>query len=426
MASSIPLPELSTVYKQVPDIVLSLFHFPDVVVLEFKRIPEEPYSLINSYPETSESKNCNVTPIKQAVQNVLASNQSTVVNEVLFDKVHTVTMNNHKRTLFTTIIHNTDDFGVIACMVILLSGSGDRELSEWNIETLNLVSKQVRDGISAIELQRQLIFKEKSETNISLARRLGHDLTNIIATSKLDLMTIKRYLDVDGLEQVKSRKRNQIFLGSLKGLLNNTRFLQEIVDIYRSFSFVKNPVYLNFNINQLIDEIVDVFQLAMSRNVIITKNYQKDLPECVVEERLLKLAVFNLLSNALEAESRDLNDIMQKTKIDITTRYFPDTDEAHVTIRDYGPGIRADDGHLLSESEMAKIFLPGYSTKTDEESEGLGLNWVWTIITEFHKGRIVPENCPDKGAQFTICLNRSLLAQKFSVHQFMRGDESPR
>jgi len=61
---------------------------------------------------------------------------------------------------------------------------------------------------------------------------------------------------------------------------------------------------------------------------------------------------------------------------------------------------------------MKKLFLPGFTTKKDEDSEGLGLNWVWTIVREFHAGRIIPSNCPDVGAKFTIYLNRKELSEK--------------
>ncbi|MCD6385609.1 hypothetical protein J7M23_07490 [Candidatus Sumerlaeota bacterium] len=417
IASTTPLPELTKVYQQLPDVIIQLFNYPVVMFLELKKTNEEPYTIVTCFSNTDQKNDDLINAIKsQLIAMVQTSDIGSPERSLAFgSKLHY--LNQQKCWWFVDIIHHTPEYDAIDCMVIVPAIQSEKELSEWDVETLRLIARQLRDGINAIELRRQSIFKEKSETNINLARRLGHDLTNIIATSKLDLLSIKNYLEADDQDTIRHPQKKELFRQALNGLLNNTRFLQEIVDIYNSFSFVKHPVYKKVNINQLLDEIVDVFQMAMSRNVNVSKNYQSDLPECVVEERLLKLALFNLLSNALEAVSSHQGSLAQKNTIDITTRHNPDNDEIYISVRDYGSGIRSPDGRLLRDSEINKIFLPGYTTKRDDGGEGLGLNWVWIIISEFHNGRITAENCPDGGAQFTLCLNRSVLAEKLSRQQ---------
>lgn len=417
IASATPLPELTKVYQQLPEIIIQLFNYSLVMVVELKKINEASYTIVNCFSNTDQKNDQLVEAIKNQLHTKIQY-FSLQPSERSFDfGSNLFYIEEQKCWWFVDVIHHTPEYDAIDCVVIIPAINSEKELSEWDIETLRLISRQLRDGINTIELRRQSIFKEKSETNINLARRLGHDLTNIIATSKLDLLSIKKYLETDNQEIIRQPEKRELFRQALNGLLNNTRFLQEIVDIYNSFSFVKHPLYKKLNINQLLDEIVDVFQMAMSRNVNVVKKYQPDLPECVVEERLLKLALFNLLNNALEAVSSDNESLSQKNTIDISTNHNPETDEISISVRDYGPGIRTPDGRLLRDSEINKIFLPGYTTKKDDGGEGLGLNWVWTIISEFHNGRIIAENCPDGGAKFTLCLNRSLLAEKFSRQQ---------
>ncbi len=414
LASRIPLPQLSRVYEELPDTIISLFHYPFVGVFELKQNDEKGYRLLNCYYNKTLKEPAILESAKEELLRLVSEVPDKDITQLFDNKIKQTFINRRKHWLFVDIIHHGEHYENITCLVIVPTFNSERDLTDWDIETQRLIAREVRDGIRAVELHRQIIFKEKSETNVSLARRLGHDLTNIIATSKLDLMSIRKYLEMDDIEAIHDERKKEIFRSSLYGVLNNTRFLQEIVDIYRSFSFVKNPIYISLNLNRLVDEIVDVFQLAMSRNVRIVKHYQEDIPECVVEERLLKLAVFNLLNNAMEAISPAEGEEVKKSQIDIATGYNAKSDEMYLTIRDYGPGIRDDEGTLLSEGKLTTIFLPGYSTKSDDESEGMGLNWVWTIISDFHGGRIVPANCPDGGAQFTIYLNRSTLEKKMS------------
>lgn len=409
-SAAIPLPQLTTVYQQLPRIIRELFNYPSVSIWEIKTGEDGRYKVVNSFYHSEQMQE----ELKESIKLQLTKLSQDVTNETiarLFEhNLKLMFVKKQKLWWFVDTIYHSEDFDSLACVVIIPLKQGEKELSDWEIETLRLIARQLRDGINALEFQRQVIFKEKSETRINLARRLGHDLTNIIATSKLDLMNIANYLESNDMSEIRQPEKQRLFRQALKGLLNNTKFLQEIVDIYRSFSFIKHPLYRVTNINKLLDEIIDVFQLAMSRNIKIVKAYQPDLPECVVEDRLLKLAVFNLLSNALEA----IQNSAHKGEIQIRSYFNSQNEDIYISIKDNGPGIRNAEGELMSAGEMDKLFLPGYTTKKEEEGEGLGLNWVWTIVTEFHRGRISAGNHPEGGAEFTISLNRAELAKEIS------------
>lgn len=414
-AATVPLPQLSEIYQQLPEILIDLFHFPAVSIWEIKKTSQGKYEITNSYYRYSEDQRELIKALQYNINRLVKEESAQTIERLFEHNLKLMFVNKQKLWWFIDLIYHSEEYDVFSCVVIVPLRQAEKELSDWDIETLRLIARQLRDGINAIEFQRRVIFKEKSETKINLARRLGHDLTNIIATSKLDLMTIAHYLESKDVEALRREDKNSLVRQALNGLLNNTKFLQEIVDIYRSFSFIKQPVYRQANINHLLDEIVDVFATAMSRNIKIIKNYQKDLPECVVEERLLKLALFNLLSNAQEAITSNASPGQHKGQIIISTTYNPETEDIYISIRDTGPGIRNADGELITPGEMDKLFLPGYTTKKDEDSEGLGLNWVGTIVTEFHRGRVIPANHPEGGAEFTICLNRAVLAKEQTV-----------
>lgn len=262
--------------------------------------------------------------------------------------------------------------------------------------------ESLRAGFVAFQAYREQLFRERSEANISLSRNMGHDLTNIIATSKLELMGIRRVLQSLSDGQSLSEQRATILSQSTHGLLESTRFMQEMVNIYRSFSYVKRPAYERRQLAPLIEEFLVMFEPALSAHVAIHRDLPADLPAPIVEPRLLKLAIFNVLQNALDAVKR-IDDNTTPGHLDIRLRYLPAEEIYEIIVRDNGPGIRDEAGTLLSPDQVVAIFDYGYTTK-GATGEGLGLNWVKTIMTEFHDGGIRAENNADGGATITLHL----------------------
>ncbi|MDP6524072.1 MAG: HAMP domain-containing sensor histidine kinase [Kiritimatiellia bacterium] len=279
--------------------------------------------------------------------------------------------------------------------------SFDAELREWHLETVERVAEQLRDTVAVFDMQWRHVRNERSRANINLARNLGHDLTNIIATSKLDILTATKILDAGEIDGSDAAVRRQLLSESVQGLLNNARLLQEVVNIYRSFSYINRPRFETVSINRALDEIIEVFSFSLPGKTIVRKHYDQDLPESTVEPRLLKLAVFNILSNAVDAiKLSGAGD----GEITVFTSMVSGSDDVCISIRDNGMGIPNPDGQLASQAEIDKIFRYGVSTKTEEGGEGLGLSWVWTIVEEFHGGKVQARNHPDGGAEFSLLI----------------------
>jgi len=67
-----------------------------------------------------------------------------------------------------------------------------------------------------------------------------------------------------------------------------------------------------------------------------------------------------------------------------------------VDIEDNGPG--------MTEEVRKRVFEPFYTTKSIGVGTGLGLSVAYFIVSENHKGNIVLESSPGKGACFRIKL----------------------
>jgi len=276
---------------------------------------------------------------------------------------------------------------------------------EWHLQTVDRLAGQLRDALAAFDLQRRHIRLERSKANINLARNLGHDLTNIIATSKLDIRTVSKVLEKTGTGDAEDDRPRRLLRAAMGGLLNSTRLLQEVVNIYRSFGYINRPRFETVAVNNVLDEIIDVFALSLPARIVVRKNYGEGLPECRLEPRLLKLALFNLLTNAVDAVKANPDPDRPEGVIAVSTSLQQSSGRVCLSVRDNGTGILDQEGRIASQADIDKVFRFGVSTKTAEGGEGLGLNWVWTIVEEFHNGRVQARNHPDGGAEFRLFLS---------------------
>jgi C4-dicarboxylate-specific signal transduction histidine kinase len=152
----------------------------------------------------------------------------------------------------------------------------------------------------------------------------------------------------------------------------------------------------------VLDEIIDVFALSLPASTVVRRDYREDLPECTVEPRLLKLVLFNLLTNAVAAIKQNADPERREGQITVSTRMDPESDRTCISVRDNGTGILNGEGETATQAEIDRIFRYGVSTKKEYGGEGLGLSWVWTIVEEFHNGRVEACNHADGGAEFLV------------------------
>lgn len=305
--------------------------------------------------------------------------------------------------VFAGIIPSPESDSLLRVLTLVRRGLNEREQLAWFESTAGNIYQNVIDLVERQIGQSKELFREKSEANISLSRNLGHDLTNIIATNKLELLTVSQIIHGDPSTWFDTPEKTEILRESLTRLLDNTRTLQQIVNLYRAYEYLKSPRYEVTNLNKLIEELVAIFRLSMSAPVDISCEFDPDLPLVEIEPRLVKLALFNLLSNAQDAVHCLATEEQGTARIVLQT-LSRDKEYILVRVSDTGPGIRTPDGNLAGPDHIEQIFDLGYTTKAGGDGEGLGLNWVRTILTEFHSGDLTAYNNPKGGATFEFSL----------------------
>jgi two-component system sensor histidine kinase/response regulator len=148
-----------------------------------------------------------------------------------------------------------------------------------------------------------------------------------------------------------------------------------------------NVVYQDFDVNEVIPGVVDIFiMIAETKNIKL--NYQVCDESLVVraDNDMLKTVVRNFLSNAIKFSP-------EGSVIDITSQR--DNEYAKISIRDYGVGIAPE--------RIEGLFHKGESTygTGGEEGSGLGLQ----LCADFARkngGDVFVQSELGKGSTFSV------------------------
>jgi len=119
-------------------------------------------------------------------------------------------------------------------------------------------------------------------------------------------------------------------------------------------------------------------------HILCLLELDEDLPKILMDERYMKQAILNLVTNARAA-------MPDGGVFTIATNRLEN--EIQILICDTGIGI--------NKENLTKIFDPYFTTK--ETGTGLGLTQVYKIIRE-HQGEISVDAAPGEGAEFEIIL----------------------
>ncbi len=216
------------------------------------------------------------------------------------------------------------------------------------------------DITEVTELREQVALKNNLESLGEMSAGLAHEFKNAIAT-------LQGYAQL--LQSLELNDKAQVAAGSL---LNEVRNLSSMVTAFLNFARPQPLQLEEVSVAELIRDCAEELQVELD----------VDAEESIViraDERMLRLALLNLIRNAVEAAPEG--------------RVFVRAREATIEVRDTGKGIPTAD--------LQKIFIPFFTTKA--KGHGIGLALTHRIITQ-HGGTLTATNSPEGGAIFTIQL----------------------
>lgn len=221
---------------------------------------------------------------------------------------------------------------------------------------------------------------------------LAHEIKNPLSTIGLNAQLL-----VEGIEELDTPESEK------SRLLNRTRALQRETErlrgILADFLEFAGTIHLDrreADLNEVVAELADFFLPEAEQHGVRLHAQGADEPvRAVVDVRLVKQALLNLMINATQAMSGGGGNGKPRELL-LRTELVRDGDgqpAAAIHVVDTGPGIDHD--------TQTQIFKPYFTTKGG--GSGLGLPTARRLVEE-HGGRIVVKSETGKGSDFTVIL----------------------
>ncbi|HEY1871838.1 MAG TPA: ATP-binding protein, partial [Chitinophagaceae bacterium] len=248
------------------------------------------------------------------------------------------------------------------------------------------LEKRITELASANRELLELRSLERFTSTGRVARVIAHEIRNPL--TNIDLSA--GHLENDRL----STDDRKSFLDIIA---RNSRRINELINELLSATKFTELQYEEIQVDELLEESLnEAFDRAQLSQVIIEKNYSAEKIWVNVDKTRMKIALLNIIVNALEAITGEQG------------RLYLDTSAVNnhclITIRDNGKGM---DGETLS-----KVFDPYFTSKSN--GNGLGMTNTQNIILN-HKGKIEVFSEMGRGTSFIISLNILRLGSPASV-----------
>jgi two-component system NtrC family sensor kinase len=170
-----------------------------------------------------------------------------------------------------------------------------------------------------------------------------------------------------------------------KHVKNCMSLVEDLLNFARTSKTEKKAIKLH----EIIDEVLNFIEHRSELyHITIERDYDKNAPLIMLDEKKMKQVFMNLIMNAKHA-------VGESGTIKLSTRYDSSTRKLSVRVADTGYGIE--------KKNLSRIFDPFFTTKPTGEGTGLGLSVIYGIIKN-HGGEIFVESTPGKGTIFTVML----------------------
>jgi len=241
----------------------------------------------------------------------------------------------------------------------------------------------IRDVTEKLALEDTLAQSQKMETIGTLAGGLAHDFNNIlsgiigtVSIIKYDILHEKK-LDPEEFEQFidtieQSSRRAVDMVQQLLTLAHKENISYTSVDLSVTINHIKKICYNTFD--KSIELIIDI----PDGNLCVYADATQ------LEQILLNLCVNSCHAMTFMRGDESLHGgelILSVEKITADKQFCSLRSEAKET--DYWKLSVADTGVGIDSTNLAKIFIPFFSTKDKGKGTGLGLSMVYNIVHQF-------------------------------------------
>jgi PAS domain S-box-containing protein len=242
-----------------------------------------------------------------------------------------------------------------------------------------------RDVSQVRELEGQLRRSDRLAALGTLAAGLAHEIKNPLASLRTFTRIIPRKFE--------DPRFRETFMRVVPHELERINgIVEQLLELARPSRLRPAPT----EVPVLLDRVLELYANELdTKQIVVTREYARDLPSVGADQDRLYEAFVNLVSNALEA-------MEEGGRLTVRTGWHRGVETGAV-----GTGRRRvrveieDSGSGISLSEADKVFDPFFTTKA--AGTGLGLALTHKII-EDHGGTISFRSAPGVGTTFMVVL----------------------
>lgn len=164
----------------------------------------------------------------------------------------------------------------------------------------------------------------------------------------------------------------------LRTIEQSTSHICDLVSAVKDYSYMDRSPVQDVDVHKGLESTLTIMSYKL-KNVTVTRDYARDLPTITAHGSRLNQVWTNLIDNAVDAMDGE-GSIVVRTRRENAC--------VVVEIIDDGPGIPA---HV-----QPRLYEPFFTTKDVGKGTGLGLDIVYRIVTQEHKGQIRLESEPGR------------------------------
>jgi len=150
-------------------------------------------------------------------------------------------------------------------------------------------------------------------------------------------------------------------------LEHSTARISDLIKAIKEYSYMDQAKLQEVDITKSLETTLTIMHHKLKRGITVERQYAPDLPKIMAYGSELNQVWTNLIDNAADAMG-------ENGKLNIRTAR--ENDFVLVEIRDNGPGIPPE--------VKSRIFEPFFTTKGVGAGTGLGLDFVYRIVTSMH------------------------------------------
>lgn len=314
----------------------------------------------------------NFVDVNSAIYNLLGYTKEEILGTNLGNIID---QSQHKKFLLQSLPHR---HSVNDWEVLLNTKDGEKKqctlsvTMEQNETEEGYVQGIIHDITNLKKIEKANLQGEKLAAAGRLVRTIAHEVRNPLNNITLSIEQMQHYIKDESME---------LYMNIIQ------RNSKRISDLISELLYTSRPAENTLDRQVLQSVLDDVIAASIDRitlkNMKLHVNYPDEMQEIMADREKLKLALLNIVINAIEAMAEGVG--LLTINIEHNDKY------AILTISDNGAGI--------SDENISRLFEPYFTQKRN----GVGLGLTFTLnILQAHKAIIEVSSELGKGTMFTI------------------------